>query len=693
MTSKYLIFLILFTIYCSLFTDPCLAQDQKVIDSLHHEIKKVDDHKIELGTKAKPLMDSAKANILYEILIAYYGTVPDSANKYAEELKSLSEQIGYKKGIGNYYNGIGLTNMVKGRNFVLAEESFQMALKIRTEIGDKEGIGWTYNNMGNMYGIEGNLLEAIKCHGKALNVWEEIRDKERMTESLTKRAREFVKMGNYPDGLKDALYALKLSNELGNKVNTTVVLDGIGRIYELEGNYSEALKNYSAEAAIYEQIGNVSGITNSNQIFGKVYLLKRDTLEALKRYNEAIKLCAVDSNGYMNLQLHLDVGNIYFYQGKYDEALKDFFVALRISNGLKEKNGISTVSIAIAMAYNKQGKYQEALRFINNVLEDGRQRGEKNEMKDAYQTLSEIYANLHDYKAAYTNQILYQQMKDTLFNIGNTSKMKQLDMQYEFDKDAAIQKAVQDKKDGLLEKEVETQRFRRDTIFLISGIVVVFLIVVIILRNRIAKERRQKALEFERNRISRDLHDDLGSGLTKITLMSQAEGVISEDYRKNALHKINLESSDMVDQMNSIIWALNIQNDSLPNLIIFIKKNAFGMYEDAPIKLIWNAPEKIPERYMNGEIRKNIYLVMKEALHNALKYSKATEVAVKIDLINDKLNFIIEDNGQGFDVVGMTGKGNGLLNMKRRIEDINGSINISSEMNAGTRISFSCKIE
>ena len=131
------------------------SQDQKLIESLQKELRKFDAHKRELGSNATALTDTAKANILYEIIREYWHVNSDSGIYYSQLCLSLSEKIVYKKGIGNAYNGFGLTYMGK-KNFPLAMEYYQKAVKIRTEIGDKEGLGWTYNNLGMMGGDKGD---------------------------------------------------------------------------------------------------------------------------------------------------------------------------------------------------------------------------------------------------------------------------------------------------------------------------------------------------------------------------------------------------------------------------------------------------------------------------------------------------------------------------------------------------------
>ncbi len=223
-----------------------------------------------------------------------------------------------------------------------------------------------------------------------------------------------------------------------------------------------------------------------------------------------------------------------------------------------------------------------------------------------------------------------------------------------------------------------------------------------LMKQRIELEKLQNIMN-ERSRIASELHDDLGSGLTKISMMSQLAGKTSGEKQQGTLDKITTESSDMVDKMNGIIWAMNSQNDSLPNLLSFIKINVFEMYEDSTIKLLWNTPASIPEIPVYGETRRNIYLVVKEALHNVLKYSDATQAIVNMILINDELTIIIEDNGKGFDASPPTplqkrGEisrkgGNGLLNMKRRMEEIDGAFDIASKMGSGTKVSINIPLK
>ncbi|MFM9983602.1 MAG: triple tyrosine motif-containing protein [Flavobacteriales bacterium] len=220
---------------------------------------------------------------------------------------------------------------------------------------------------------------------------------------------------------------------------------------------------------------------------------------------------------------------------------------------------------------------------------------------------------------------------------------------------------------------------------------------------RLQFEKQQQLLR-ERTRIASELHDDLGSGLTKISLMSQVANKVGGEKRESTLKKISESSSEMVDSMNEIIWALNTKNDSLENLVGHIRKMAFDMYESSDIKLDFSSPENLPLVNVTGEIRRNIFLIAKEALHNALKYSGASQVSVKVELEEKILKMLVADNGKGFETSpqpsrprGGTGTerehgGNGLRNMRKRAEEISAKLTIDSEPGEGTSIHFESKL-
>lgn len=199
------------------------------------------------------------------------------------------------------------------------------------------------------------------------------------------------------------------------------------------------------------------------------------------------------------------------------------------------------------------------------------------------------------------------------------------------------------------------------------------------------------AQQEERNRISADMHDDLGAGMTTIRLYSElaknkiAKGAIPE------IEKISSSASELIDKMNAIIWSMSSSNDSFGNMIAYIRSYAQEYFEDFPtIKCSISIPDDLPEIEVNGEIRRNIFLVIKEALHNIVKHSKATAVTIILHKNPDAIFLTIQDNGTGIDMNNIRFFGNGLKNMKKRMDDI--FVDFSIENHEGTLIKLYYKL-
>lgn len=185
----------------------------------------------------------------------------------------------------------------------------------------------------------------------------------------------------------------------------------------------------------------------------------------------------------------------------------------------------------------------------------------------------------------------------------------------------------------------------------------------------------------ERNRISADMHDELGAGMTAIRLMSEMAKTKTKDNPVPEIEKISDSSNDLLNKMNAIIWSMNSSNDTLPNLVSYIRSYAITFFENSDSKCLVNVLDEVPEKELSGEKRRNIFLTVKEALNNVVKHSKATEV--KIDFTFDNLFCIkITDNGVGINKNKLREFGNGLKNMQKRMERIGGQFEI--ENNQGT---------
>lgn len=190
-----------------------------------------------------------------------------------------------------------------------------------------------------------------------------------------------------------------------------------------------------------------------------------------------------------------------------------------------------------------------------------------------------------------------------------------------------------------------------------------------------------KAQQQERERISADIHDELGSGMTAIRLMSEIARNKMKEGTPVEIDKISHSADEVLNKMNAIIWSMNSGNDTLDNLVSYIRAYALEYFENTPIECRVFTPPYIEYRELTGDKRRNLFLCIKETLNNALKHSRASTLTIDFK-INDDLVIKITDNGIGIDTKKIRQFGNGLKNITRRMESIGGTYEIES--NHGT---------
>ncbi len=233
-----------------------------------------------------------------------------------------------------------------------------------------------------------------------------------------------------------------------------------------------------------------------------------------------------------------------------------------------------------------------------------------------------------------------------------------------------------EKKEGkiLLRFEIETPIWKRWWFFLMSFLsVLLFLYGLYTIRLRQQYQKQQLIFNSkgeERNRIAGELHDEIGSGLSNIRLLSDTSIAKSPDY-----HKIYQLTFELQEKMSDIVWAMNVDEDTLESLIGVIYEHASTYLELNDLKLDIQI-SKLSEYELGGEKRRDILLVVKEILHNVVKHAKAGNVLLKIEITNDILLLLIADDGIGFDPEIRKSKSNGLRNIRKRIENMHGKLNI-----------------
>jgi signal transduction histidine kinase len=220
------------------------------------------------------------------------------------------------------------------------------------------------------------------------------------------------------------------------------------------------------------------------------------------------------------------------------------------------------------------------------------------------------------------------------------------------------------------------------------------------LRLRLARLSHQEAMERERMRIARDMHDEIGSRLARISYVSEL-ALQDDTPSRQSVRSISHAVHDLLKSLDEIVWVVNPQNDTLENLAAYLGHYVTEYLHTTAVECKLNIPPSLPVLPLTAETRHNLFLAFEEALSNALRHSGATCLSVDIDCLKEVLEIRIQDNGRGLpDPVpaGAPGlkplaaerrrKGNGLTNMRQRLASLGGSANIESQPGLGTTVTF-----
>jgi two-component sensor histidine kinase len=232
--------------------------------------------------------------------------------------------------------------------------------------------------------------------------------------------------------------------------------------------------------------------------------------------------------------------------------------------------------------------------------------------------------------------------------------------------------------------------FYRTWWFALVLLILIAVIIYIIYRYRINQLLK---LQYIRDKISKDLHDDIGSSLTNIAIMN--EMVREETSRGGDTEKMLSRSAEdiheVISSLSDIVWNVNPEFDDLSFLIARMRRYASEVLESADIDFNMDFPEFKQKVLMNMAQRRDLYLVFKEGLNNLVKYSKAEHAHISIKIINDEISLFIKDDGVGFEVSSVN-FGNGLKNMKQRTESWGGTFTMESLLTQGTQLSIKMKV-
>ncbi len=487
----------------------------------------------------------------------------------------------------------------------------------------------------------------------------------------------FISLGNYERAFDVYLKLEKLLKLYDDKVITNYA----DYCAEIANAYFK-FKNY--KTAI--EVGKLALANASNKWYmfnsiGLSYIELHDLELAMKYLKQAV--LEAERHKMANIYRTIALGNIgyiHYLKGEFNQAKRLF--KLDLTEALKQNDlGLAAgAAIPLSDILIDERKYAEAYKLLGETRTYIAKSGQLERLEKFFPVKSRYYevSRNHVQALAYRDSTIKAIVRnDSVFN-GLLVMRAQQRMDLER---IAVEK-------NKLQSYKKLSQIRTMALIAIFIIGVVFYLSMRKYRNRIEADKKRIA---ELNRImelrqglSADMHDDIGSTLSSISIYTHSLLMKSEDEENKAvLEKIKINAQNIQENISDIIWSVNPKMDNMEHVISRMRTFGADITEYANIKFDFKVDTALSHLPLSMVIRKNIYLIYKEAINNAVKYSGASEIKVNVQLSDSQLLMEVSDNGCGFDWK-RSAQGNGLANMKFRAEEIRAAINIDTTEGVGT---------
>ncbi len=668
-------------IFCLIMSFGHFAAQVEYIDSLKLELKKASN-------------DTVKCNVLSHLA----ENAPDEEwpafnmqlKLLAEKnLKATSNEVlkrTYTRHLANAITNEGSIAQNHGDND-LALTCYRKSLALHKQINYKAGQATSVNNIGSIFERLGQMDSSIYYYVLSLDLSREAKDLPGEANSLSNIGSVYTSKGNISEGLEYLQKSLQLCEKINDDFGASLALGKIGMIYYNHGEKAETIEYWQKALALREKIGFKQGVAEVSNAIGTFYLHEKKIPIALEYFEKCLKLYTEFDNKHGISVCILNIGRVYEYKNELDKALEYYLKGLKLTEELNNKDLISNALTKLSDVYIKQNKINEALACSKRAFLLAQEIGFPQEISDASKSLMDVYKIQGNYKDAFIMQELYLKMRDSINNEATKKSAIRSQFKYEYEK-----RIIADSIRTANEKkifEVKLKQERTNKYLLVLGLVLMLLIGFMLFQ-RSRNIQKQKVLLL-RNKIASDLHDDIGSALSSIKMFA---GLAKLNPAKAAeakvIEKIEETSGETIENMSDIVWSINPKNDNFKLVLNKMKHFGESICSSSGISFSFLSETGIDKLMLDIEQRKNLFLIYKEAMNNAVKYSAAKNISVDLERKGRLLSMTITDNGIGIDKEGMF-KGNGIGNMKQRAADINGSLKIQPGKETGTIIQLEFK--
>jgi len=666
------------------------------------------------------IMDTNKVKSMLELGKHYY-----NSSKYEQSIRLLEKAVGLGKNL-KFNNGIGKAYFHIGRaykkqynfeqailnvrksifylkefptiqavayeqladcyydlgDFKTTESYYDTIVKLATSRKDTAQLLRILTNSGNLFFFKGDFQKSTYNYTKALKIGEAQKDSEVVAANLNNIANSYTELNDYKNAIVSATKAIYLAKSIKDYKK-------MGIAYDIVASNLVNLKLLDSVEVNYRKSVH----------FFKIADAKGDLALALKNFADYYYLSfknAKHTNAKLNANQFLDSAKLKLTQ------------ALNYANEASDEYTKASILNSLGYINKDLNNWADAKNNLVQSVHISNSHGFKDLYKKACTELATVLYELNDFKNAYLYADTARMLEDSIMNQEKIKAIGELTIKYESEKkEQQLKLLAKEAEAKALQHAKETQKKQ----YAYFGIVLLLLVgsytfwlytkrkklstqlagSIIQLNEAQAQlivTEKEKEAASVRLRIAQDIHDDVGSNLTKITMLSQLISEQSNSFSdvKSSAKKLSSYSHQLNQSMSEIIWASDPKNDSLEKFLDYLKQYALNFFADSEVKVTTDFPNVNTALLLNPELKRNLFLIAKEALNNSLKYAEANNVHLGFTINSNQFEFTVSDNGKGFLMDEKKLTGNGIHNITQRVKNIKGKLIYSAQPGAGCRI-------
>lgn len=544
-----------------------------------------------------------------------------------------------------------------------------------------------YADMGVVFTICGNLREAEVNYHEAMTLYKLMNDKINMAVLMTNMGVMFSRNGQYYQASSNYLKALQISEEMNDEESTASTYHNMGEVMALQKQYDKAVGYYNSALNLYEKHENQADMAAVYLNLGQIYI-EQEQWDVAKHYlNRSYVIDTTQNLLHLESLALKQLGITYLKIDELTSAERLVSAALYTQYLHNYSTLIPETATLLAEIYYEQGKYKEALNILNNTEYTTKEIGDTNLLSKIYLLKSSILEILNEHDKAYYYLKNSVKISDSIFNIESSKSIMNLELAYQTEKK---EKQIDELKfnDSLRQEQLKSKSIQLYLLIVTAILILIIMVYVLLyIRRRHFKETEQREKQFLQDRfeaeerakdkIARDLHDDIGGQMIGMILQFQSANKL-EEKEIGQLQSIYMAIRRLSHSLNEPLFNEISLQEKVRNYLSELKAHApfqSQFIDDFSYK--WDTIQG------HQDLQRNLYRIIQEQLTNTLKHANATEVDIQLLNEDHHLVLIYEDNGIGLDSLKSKDGHLKFNTIRKRVKLFAGKFEINSQKGQG----------